>query len=80
MRWPCDPPVPLLGGIPQLLRSFDAYKRLIEIYPSDCNAIEFCQGTFSEMEGDDIYEMIVSCGTGLYFFRASRRLGEGLRR
>ncbi len=55
---PCDPPVPLLGGIPQLLRSFDAYKRLIEIYPSDCNAIEFCQGTFSEMEGDDIYEMI----------------------
>ena len=55
---PCDPPVKLLGGIPQLLRSFDAYRRLIEIYPSDCNAIEFCQGTFSEMEGDDIYEMI----------------------
>ena len=54
---PCDPPVPVLGGIPQLLRSFDAYKRLIEIYPSDSNAIEFCQGTFSEMN-DDIYEMI----------------------
>ena len=55
---PCDPPVPLLGGIPQLLRSFDSYKRLIEIYPSDANAIEFCQGTFSEMEGEDIYEMV----------------------
>ena len=54
---PCDPPVPVLGGIPQLFRSFDAYKRLIEIYPSDSNAIEFCQGTFSEMN-DDIYEMI----------------------
>jgi len=54
---PCDPPVEKLGGIPQLLRSFDAYKRLVEIYPSDSNAIEFCQGTFSEMEGD-IYEMI----------------------
>ncbi|MCH8238348.1 MAG: hypothetical protein IIC06_09275, partial [Proteobacteria bacterium] len=27
-----------------------AYKRLIEIVPSDSNAIEFCQGTFSEME------------------------------
>ena len=38
---PCDPPVPVLGGIPQLFRSFDAYKRLIEIYPSDSNAIEF---------------------------------------
>ena len=55
---PCDPPVKKLGGIPQLLRSFDSYKRLIEIYPSDSNAIEFCQGTFSEMEGEDIYKMI----------------------
>jgi len=54
---PCDPPVPKLGGIPNLFRSFDSYKRLIEIYPSDSNAIEFCQGTFSEMN-DDIYEMI----------------------
>lgn len=55
---PCDPPVEKLGGIPQLLRSFGAYKRLIEIYPSESNAIEFCQGTFSEMQGEDIYEMI----------------------
>ena len=55
---PCDPPVEKLGGIPQLLRSFNSYKRLIEIVDSPNNAIEFCQGTFSEMEGDDIYEMI----------------------
>ena len=54
----CDPPVAVLGGIPQLLRSFDPYERLIETYPSECNAIEFCQGIFSEMEGEDIYEMI----------------------
>ena len=54
---PCDPPVETLGGVPQLLRSFAAYKRLIEIYPSESNAIEFCQGTFSEMN-EDIYEMI----------------------
>ncbi|MCH7735352.1 MAG: mannonate dehydratase [Chloroflexi bacterium] len=54
---PCDPPVETLGGVPQLMRSFDAYKRLIEIYPSESNAIEFCQGTFSEMN-EDIYEMI----------------------
>lgn len=54
---PCDPPVEKLGGIPQLLRSFESYKRLVEIYPSDSNGIEFCQGTFSEMK-DDIYEMI----------------------
>jgi mannonate dehydratase len=56
---PCDPPVPILGGIPQILRSFAAYKRLIEIYPSDSNAIEFCQGTFAEMADDvDIYDKI----------------------
>ena len=46
---PCDPPVEKLGGIPQLFRSFDSYKRLTEIVESPSNAIEFCQGTFSEM-------------------------------
>jgi mannonate dehydratase len=56
---PCDPPVPVLGGIPQILRNFAAYKRLIEIYPSDSNAIEFCQGTMAEMADDvDIYDKI----------------------
>ena len=56
---PCDPPVPVLGGIPQLLRNFAAYRRLVEIYPSDCNGIEFCQGTMAEMADDvDIYDKI----------------------
>ncbi|MBT3995027.1 MAG: mannonate dehydratase [Chloroflexi bacterium] len=58
---PCDPPVAELQGIPQLFRSFEAYKRLIGIVESPSNCIEFCQGTFSEMEdakGDGIYEMI----------------------
>jgi mannonate dehydratase len=54
---PDDPPVESRGGVPGLLRSFAAYKRLMDIYPSDYNAIEFCQGTFSEMK-DDIYEMV----------------------
>lgn len=54
---PSDPPVPVLGGVPQLLRSFAAYKRLIDIYPSEANGIVFCQGTFSQMN-EDIYEMI----------------------
>ena len=47
---PCDPPVENLGGIPQLFRSFDSYKKLINIVDSPSNAIEFCQGTFSEMD------------------------------
>lgn len=58
---PCDPPVASLGGIPQLFRSFEAYKRLIGIVDSPHNGIEFCQGTFAEMAdgaGDGIYDMI----------------------
>ena len=58
---PCDPPVDQLGGIPQLCRSYDNYRRYLDIYPSDSCAIEFCQGTVSEMfdsEGDALYEFI----------------------
>ena len=32
---PDDPPVDNLGGVPRIMTSFDAFKRLIEIYPSD---------------------------------------------
>jgi mannonate dehydratase len=58
---PCDPPVDQLGGIPQLFRSYENYRRYLDIYPSDNCAIEFCQGTISEMfdsEGDALYEFI----------------------
>ena len=58
---PCDPPISPLGGIPQLMRSIDSYKRLTEIVDSPSNAIEFCQGTFSEMAdsaGEGIYRTI----------------------
>ena len=43
-----------------MLRDFASYKRLVEIYPSDCNAIEFCQGTMAEMAATtvDIYGKI----------------------
>ena len=54
---PDDPPVPELAGMPRLMRNHAAFKRLIEIYPSRSNAIEFCQGTFSEMQ-DDVYDAI----------------------
>ncbi len=54
---PDDPPMPELAGVPRLMRNHAAFKRLIEIYPSASNAIEFCQGTFSEMK-DDVYEAI----------------------
>lgn len=58
---PCDPPVEKLGGIPQLFRSYDNYRRYLDIHDSPNNAIEFCQGTISEMadsSGDNIYGFI----------------------
>ncbi len=58
---PCDPPVESLGGIPQLFRSYDNYRRYLAIVDSPHNAIEFCQGTISEMAdsaGDNIYGFI----------------------
>src|SRR5262249_31362135 len=54
---PDDPPVEALAGVPRLMRDHAAYRRLLEIYPSDANAIEFCQGTFSEMP-EDVYDAI----------------------
>ena len=58
---PCDPPVESLAGIPQLFRSYDDYRRCLDIVDSPCNAIEFCQGTVAEMAdsaGDNIYGFI----------------------
>jgi mannonate dehydratase len=66
---PCDPPVPILGGIPQLLRDFDSYKRLIEIFPSDSNAIKICPGTMAESDpSKDI------CGKIRYFGSRNKML------
>lgn len=58
---PPDPPVASHGGVPPVLRSYDGYRRLLDIVDSPSNAIEFCQGTISEMEdsaGDAIYHFI----------------------
>lgn len=55
---PNDPPTDQkLGGIPQLLRSFENYKRAMELVPSQNHGIEFCLGNWSEM-GADIHEVI----------------------
>lgn len=58
---PPDPPISSHGGVPPVLRSYDGYRRLLDIVDSPSNAIEFCQGTISEMEdsaGDAIYGFI----------------------
>ena len=61
---PVDPPMEIVGGVPQLLFNFENYKRLIDIVDSPYNSILLCQGSFAQMlgadhdDGDSIYDMI----------------------
>jgi mannonate dehydratase len=54
---PDDPPVPSIGGVARIMRSVDAFKRVVETVPSDYNGLLFCQGCYSEM-GANIPETI----------------------
>jgi mannonate dehydratase len=54
---PSDPPVESLGGIPQLLRDFETFKRAMDLVDSDYHGLEFCLGCWSEM-GEDLGEVI----------------------
>lgn len=49
---PNDPPVEKIGGVPFLFRNFENFKRAMEIAPSDNHGLEFCMGTWSEMDED----------------------------
>ncbi|CAN5584974.1 mannonate dehydratase [soil metagenome] len=55
---PDDPPIDNIRGIPRIMTSVEAFKRLIEIYPSSSNGLTFCQGSFASMgeegKGEDI--------------------------
>ena len=55
---PDDPPLPTLRGTARLVIHPDLYQRLLDIYPSHSNALEFCQGTIAEMAGGDVYAAI----------------------
>jgi len=45
---PNDPPAPALGGIPCLIRSYDAYRRAFDIAGSPYLGMEFCTGCWLE--------------------------------
>ena len=55
---PDDPPAPVLRRIARLLVSVENLKRLIEVVPSPCNCIAFCQGTISTMRDAEILKDI----------------------
>ena len=49
---PDDPPIDSIRGIPRIMTSVDAFKKLLDLYPSPSNGITFCQGSFASM-GDE---------------------------
>jgi mannonate dehydratase len=55
---PDDPPLPELRGTARLLTSPESFDRLLDLYPSPSNALEFCQGTIASMPGVDVLELI----------------------
>ena len=46
---PDDPPMPSLGGIARIMRSFEGFQKAMEIADSPAFGLDFCQGTWSEM-------------------------------
>jgi mannonate dehydratase len=48
---PADPPAPSLRGIERIMNNPGDFKKLIKLFPSKYHGVEFCQGTFAEMEG-----------------------------
>lgn len=58
---PDDPPVPSLGGVARIIRSFDAFKRAMTIGDSPNHGLDFCVGSWSEMSPDE-------CLQGLRYF------------
>lgn len=59
---PDDPPMKTLRGTPRLVYQPDMYQRLLDIYPSHNNALEFCLGTLQEMSEGNVYEAIEKYG------------------
>ena len=56
---PDDPPVEALAGIPRLFRSFDNFRRALEVHSSPMHGLDFCHGCWSEMRaGEGVLEAI----------------------
>ena len=53
---PDDPPLPFVRNTPRLVYQPHLYQRLLDIYPSTSNTLEYCLGSLAEMTEGDIYE------------------------
>jgi mannonate dehydratase len=49
---PDDPPLPVTRGVPRIMRSLDAFRRVLDLHPSPYNGVTLCQGNFALMTDD----------------------------
>ncbi len=54
---PDDPQAPVIAGVARIMRSPEAFRRAMEIMPSDYLGIKFCVGCFSQMGADVVKEI-----------------------
>ena len=54
---PDDPPLPTLRGTPRLFWTAEQVSSAINRHPSHANKIEFCVGTFAEMQDSDVQQL-----------------------
>lgn len=55
---PDDPPMPIVQQTPRLVYQPHLYQRILDLYPSPANALEFCLGSLAEMTEGDLYESV----------------------
>jgi mannonate dehydratase len=55
---PDDPPISPIAGSACLFRSIEAFQRALDMAPSPSNGLPFCQGCFTEMYGQGVYDAI----------------------
>jgi mannonate dehydratase len=65
---PDDPPLSPIRGVARIMRSAEAFQRLVELVPSEANGITLCQGNFTLIT-DDLPSLIRQFGEqGKIFF------------
>ena len=76
---PADPPAPVLRGVENIMNTVEDFKKLIELFPGNYHGLEFCQGTFAEMQnvGPDVIELIHYFGSRKKIFYVHFRNVKG---
>jgi len=65
---PDDPPLSPVRGVPRIMRSVEAFERLLELHDSPANGITFCQGNVALMTADVPAAIDRLCATGRVHF------------